>query len=155
MRETADPFLDSSLPGALVPAPLGVYANLAYHLFPPISPMRQSSPREYFLSHAVKSSLLSLFIVVDPSYFSQTRIASGVSLRASTRMSDCVVTISCVRCDASTKSSARVGRISGCNPSSGSSMQTNGGGEGWQRIDSKERYRRCAIGKSCRGNGLI
>jgi hypothetical protein len=57
-------------------------------------------------------------------------------------MSECVVAMICVRVEASSSSSAVVGSRSGCNPSSGSSMTTSGGGDGCSRIVSSARYHR-------------
>lgn len=60
----------------------------SYHLFPPSSPFRQSSPNEYFCNQTSRAPLSRRRIVVEPSNFSQTTTASGVSVSASTSISE-------------------------------------------------------------------
>jgi hypothetical protein len=107
-----------------------IQADLAYHRVPPISPIRQSSPREYFSSQCFSRAASRRRGWVPMSSRSNTNTDSGVSVSAETSASECVVTMSCVRWDASTSNTATVVRMSGCNPSSGSSMHNKGGGVG-------------------------
>jgi len=60
----------------------------AHQRVPPISPRVQRSPSLYFFNHGSRSVLLRRVRRVAPSCFSQTIIASGTSVRASTRMSE-------------------------------------------------------------------
>ena len=92
---------------------------------------------------------------VFPSCFSHTTIDSGCSDSASTRMSECVVTINWQRVEASTSRSANLGKRSGCRPSSGSSMHISGGGFGIAKNRQQAQVTETAVGKPRRRNREI
>src|SRR5260370_42528193 len=86
---------------------LEIDSKLPHHRVPPSSPFLHSSPRVYRSSHRSSSLRLRRLSLV-PASGSRAQITtdSGCAERASTRASEGVVTINCVRPDASTKASA-------------------------------------------------
>src|ERR1035441_4935015 len=107
-----------------------VDAYLAYHRFPPIWPFRHSSPNRYRSSHRPRPSRDRRWNEVALSNSrSQTPTASGVTDKASSKATECVVTISCERSAASLKTSATNCKAPGCNPRTGSTMQIRGRSE--------------------------
>src|ERR1019366_362378 len=68
---------------------------------PPSCPLVQSVPRLYSSSHTLSRSGSSRRNVDAPFSFSQTTTASAVSVNSSMSVSECVVTINCMRVDAS------------------------------------------------------
>ena len=98
-----------------IPAAFNI--ELHFHQRVPSNPpLIQSSPRLYFSSQPASSFLSRRFNVVCPSCFSHTTMLSGVSVSASTRTSEWVVTINWHRSEASRSRSARPGSMSGCRP---------------------------------------
>src|ERR1700682_853426 len=86
---------------------LEIDSKLPHHRVPPSSPFLQSSPRVYRSSHRSSSLRLKRLSWVPASGSrSQMTTDSGWPESASTRASECVVTINCVRPDASTSASA-------------------------------------------------
>lgn len=107
-----EPFAAGCMQLPAVTAPFHMDACF-HHRDPPNSPRLHSSPRRYCCSQDESFCLFRRSIAVCPERFPQIITASGLSLIASTRMSEWVVTISCVRWEASTSRSATLGRISG------------------------------------------
>ena len=60
----------------------------AYHRFPPNSPLRHKSPKEYSFNHTRSRSWSNLLTEVELLSFSQTSTLSGIWDSASTRMSE-------------------------------------------------------------------
>ena len=113
--------------GFLSPPP-STYTLMLTRGFPPISSLLQSSPSRYFSNQAAIFSSSRRRITVCPSCFSQTTILHHSLVRASTSISEWVVTINWLRSDASSNNLLTVGSMSGWRPSSGSSIQMSGGG---------------------------
>ncbi len=130
VKEQSKTFSEIFSPCFLVSSAFDVNPYFLYHRLPPISPINHTSPNEYLFSHSFRGSFSSRRKWLPWSSRSQTRTLSGTSVSAEMRMSEWVVTMSCVRCEASMSNSAIVESISGCRPNSGSSRQIRGGGFG-------------------------
>jgi len=82
----------ASAQGIRIPASL--YVELDYHRLPPISPLVQRLPRLYCSNHGRRWAGSRRRRDVRESLFSQTRITSGVLVKASTKSVEWVVTTS-------------------------------------------------------------
>src|SRR6266508_2315743 len=105
LKELTEAFAAGNLQLLRVAAAFYVESD-AHQRVPPISPRVHRSPRRYLSSQGLTWSASSRRSWVAPAGFSQTMMDSGVSLRASTSTSECVVTTSWVRALASTKRAA-------------------------------------------------
>src|SRR5205823_8232464 len=86
----------SSIPGFARPTTLYVNSDTHQRL-PPISPLRQSSPSEYFSSHTERSGRLRRTKLDAAPCFSQTTTDSGHEVNSSMSSAEWVVTMSCMR----------------------------------------------------------
>src|ERR1019366_5026983 len=96
--------------------------NRDLHARAPRRPLRQSSSRVYSFSHSSKSSSSALVRLVMPSSV-ESRITTSEGSRNRMRVSECVATMICVRCEASLNWSASKLSSSGCRLTSGSSRR--------------------------------
>lgn len=94
LEKIVEAFADGSFRIAPVPSTLHVDSDLTHHRFPPISPIRQSSPSRYLSSQIRSFSGSRRRRCVPWSSRSQTTTASGTSESLETSVSECVVTMS-------------------------------------------------------------